>query len=86
MTPEERASDVLIVQEDRGDRHVADWRVNFEKTADNIAAAIREAVAVERERCAKIAEEYYGAEPDKSYNRPFKEAGDAIARLIREAK
>lgn len=74
MTPEERAGDVVIVQEDCGDRHVADWRVNFEKTCANIADAIRAAVIEERERCAKILDEF-----EEGYIDPRH-----IARRIRE--
>ena len=56
MTPEVRAEDVEIFEEDHGDRHCADWRVNYEKTRAAIADAIRQAVAEEREACAAVAE------------------------------
>jgi hypothetical protein len=49
MTPEERAAAVVDGMDDGG-------RLREEKVAA-VAAAIREAVAAETERCAKVAEE-----------------------------
>lgn len=56
LTPEQRAAEVHIVVEDHGDMTCADWRVNHVETEKNIADAIREAVASERERCAEVAD------------------------------
>jgi len=45
MTPEQRALDV-----------VSDWSIDPDVIYPRVLAAIREAVAAERERCAKIVE------------------------------
>jgi hypothetical protein len=57
MTPEEQAARVMA-QTDLGDGLHA-----LSHTCRAIAAAIREAVAAERERCAKVAEDVSGFQP-----------------------
>src|SRR5262245_38493426 len=55
--PEEWAEDVEIVEIDRGDQHVADWRVDYAATRKHIAAVIRAAVAeAERQRDNALAD------------------------------
>jgi hypothetical protein len=72
MTPEERAKYVL---EPWGVNHPA-----YDNLFDRIEQAIREAIAAERERCARVAENY-SVEEGKPYP-----SGVGIAEAIRSQR
>lgn len=84
MTPEERAEAIV---EDYGDAHLRGIR---EAIATDIATAIRDAVAAERERCAEVAEEtevagaWCGGEDGSYWESDASRTREAIARRIRE--
>ena len=54
MTPEERTENVVIVVKEVGDPRDPQNYVDSDATAENIAAAIREAVAEERARIVEM--------------------------------
>ena len=54
---------------------------NLQSEDHRAVAAILAAIDLERERCAKIAEEKYGT--DRGWNNFYRQAGNAIAAAIR---
>lgn len=77
MTPEERAAEISDLTE-FADNARQGARLNV-----LIAAAIREAVAEEREACARVAEDLSAADPTDSRYHGAREASERIAAAIR---
>jgi hypothetical protein len=84
MTPEERAEAVMLATKLAGHRCVDEGGMK-----EAIAAAIREAVAAERERCAEVADNCYAmliGHANHSYGENAESLALDIARAIREGK
>lgn len=86
MTDEERASEVTVLT-CCGEEHCK--RNHNRKLQKNIAAALSQARAEERERCAKVAEAVaFDSEPGvlPSFDDGYVQAGEDIAHAIRRGE
>lgn len=76
QTPEEQAREIVDRSGEENLQQRELWR-------EAIAAAIREAVSVEREQCARIAEAPFLGQPHTELSRGKMQAANTIARNIR---
>ena len=82
MTPEERAKEIANKISFEAGAHHTSW---FCATAKEwIATAIREAIAEEREACARVADKYWGGGmPEDAIGESMLNASHDIATAIR---